>query len=227
MTDHAPQTEHATSVNPYAPVDVVEQDADEVHYASNGDLLAELRQPLPVWRIAIRWTFVCVLSAIPSFLLGMTVTNNQQIAAMVTGIAIFCVLYTWLDWRTASSAWRHRKSVKWTLGITYGTRVLISVAVPIGGMLDFLCGIASTTLASKLTGFQFEPSGTPSNISGFGESFFPVLLTTLIQGGLMNVVLAFYGIVVFGIVLAVRAMSANNEPRIEKTIAVDPSSLNS
>tara|TARA_R110002073_G_scaffold60209_1_gene151161 strand:+ start:6598 stop:7263 length:666 start_codon:yes stop_codon:yes gene_type:complete len=221
MTDHAPH------LNPYAPAEVVEQDADEVHHSSNGDLLAELRQPLPVWRIAIRWTFVCVLSAIPSFLLGMAVTNNKQIAAMVTGTAIFCLFYIWLDWRTASFSWRHKKSVKWTLGITYGTRVLISVAVPIGGMLDIICGVASTTLVAKVTGFQFEPSGAANDLSAFGEPFFPVLLTTLIQGVLMNVVLSIYGIVVFGIVLAIRAMSAKDEPPTEKTIAVDPSSLNS
>ncbi|EMI21768.1 membrane protein [Rhodopirellula maiorica SM1] len=109
----------------------------------------------------------------------------------------------------------------------YGTRVLISVAVPIGGTLDIICGVVSTSLASKLTGFQFEPTGVANNLVTFGESFFPVLLTTLIQGSLMNVVLAIYGIVVFGIVLAIRAMSGSSPPPTEKTIAVDPSSLNS
>ncbi|EMI21769.1 putative membrane protein [Rhodopirellula maiorica SM1] len=82
-------------------MEVAEAEVDDARHGFNGDLPAEIRQPLPLWRIAIRWTFVCFLSAMPSFLLGMAATNSQQIPAMVVGIAIFCVLYTWLDWRTA------------------------------------------------------------------------------------------------------------------------------
>ncbi|GAA5506904.1 hypothetical protein [Novipirellula caenicola] len=220
-------TNESSRPNPYAPAGVIESESDDALHDINGDLTSDVRHRLPIWRIAIRWTFVCSLSAIPSFLFGMVVTKHQQIPAMLVGIAIFCALYTWLDWRTAQQAWRNKKSLKWTLGIMYGTRVLISIAVPIGGMLDIICGVVSTSLVTKMTGFEFEPGGPESEISTFGESFFPVLLTTLIQGGLMNVVLAIYGIVVFGIVLAIRAISGKNEPQREKTIAVDPSSLNS
>ena len=151
-------------------------------------------------RTAVRWLTVCSLSAIPSFVFGMAVTGGQ-LAAMLSGILLFAIGYTVADYRTAGFAWRRRPIIRRTLKIAYGTRIAISLLLPLGAYIDIACGVVSLGLTESLTG-----EGLATFDSASSMSFFPTLLTTLVQGVLMNVVLAVYALVVLGLQAAVIAL---------------------
>lgn len=151
-------------------------------------------------RAAIRWLTVCSLSAIPSFLFGMAATGGQ-IAAMAVGILLFAAGYTVADYRTAHFAWRRRRITRRTLKIAYGTRIVISLLLPLGAYVDIACGVIALGLTESVTG-----EGLTTFDSANRMSFFPTLLTTLVQGVLMNIVLAVYALVILGIQALVIAL---------------------
>ncbi len=217
------------TTNPYAPTSEIDEDAIDKETLDRA--LQAHPERLSLFRIVVRWTFVCVISAIPSFVFGLAITRQSQILAMCMGIAIFAALYSWLDWRTAATSWRQNKLVRSTLRFTYGTRILISILFPVGAYLDVICGMLSTGIVQSITGFSIDPvrRGSPTETAWMEslEGFFPILLTTLVQGVLLNIVLAFYGIAIFGLNAAVRKLLASRKPAGSKTITVDPSSLNS
>ena len=147
---------------------------------------------------ARRWFFVCTISAVPSFLSGLMVTNGEFVA-MIIGIVIFAIGYTWMDHQTADQAWRRRKIIRRTLRFTYGTRIAISIVLPVGFYLDMICGIVTISLSQTFVGQEFTRiDGGPS--PGFAGTLF----LTLLQGVVLNVVLAVYG----GIILAIHGLVA-------------------
>lgn len=157
------------------------------------------------------WTLVCTVSAAPSFFLGLATVAPQQALAMLLGIAIFIVGYTVADQLTQDLPWRRNKSVRLTLRIGYISRLLISVVIPVGGMLDMFCGIISVEIVQTI----FPNSGyleTPDSMR-----FLPALLTTLVQGGVLNVVLAGYMGVVFCIVLLLSGLRTSSDPELTES----------
>jgi len=82
------------------------------------------------------WTFVCVVSAAPSFAWGMGTIAREHYLAMVLGIAVFIALYTWADQFTHNKIWRRIPAIGLTLKIGYVTRLVVSVIFPIGAGLD-------------------------------------------------------------------------------------------
>jgi hypothetical protein len=178
-------------LNPYSPPTLAGESpigADESHEATPA--------PASLARTAVRWLTVCSLSAIPSFVFGLAVTAGQ-FAAMVTGILLFVLGYTVADYQTAGSAWRGRRITRRTLKIAYGTRIAISLLLPLGAYIDIACGVLSLQVTQSLTGEGLERFD-----SNGGMTFFPTLLTTLVQGTLLNVVLGVYALVI----LAVQAL---------------------
>ena len=146
------------------------------------------------------WTLICGVSAGPSFFWGLATIADQQYLAMVSGICIFIAIYTVADQLTQSRLWRHQPTMRLTLRIGYVTRLLVSVAFPIGIGVDLMCGIVSVGLVEAVI---------PSlNITYKGQSptesagFFATLLVTLIQGVTLNVVLFGYMSLVYAIVWA-------------------------
>ena len=180
-------------INPYLPARETEVDRGE--WESDRE-----KTPIPRASLgwtAIRWIFVCVLSALPSFVLGLTVAQNE-IAAMVLGILIFTIGYTVLDYGTASSRFRQNRKVSRTLRIAYGTRVAISILFPLAFYLDLFCGVITLTLTQRFTGVD----AIYDDIDGF----FGTLLTTLVQGLVLNLVLGVYALIVHAIQLFVIAV---------------------
>jgi hypothetical protein len=186
-------SETEPTLNPYAPATAVENDPP----ANTGRIHDEFARQLSLPRTAIRWLVVCSLSAIPSFVFGLAVTDGQM-AGMIVGILIFVAAYTILDYQTASRAFRQKPALRRTLRIAYGTRIAISILFPLGAYLDVICGILSVGLTQGITGVEFraaDPMG-----------FFGVVFTTLVQGILLNMVLGCYALLVHGIGLAVMAL---------------------
>lgn len=149
---------------------------------------------------AVRWIAVCLCSAVPSFLFGFMSTGGE-IWAMLTGIAIFAAGYTTLDYQTAGQAWRRKRLIRKTLRVTYGTRIAITILIPLGAYLDVICGMVSHTVAGVLI-----DSASLESVGSVRIGYWPALLITLIQGCVLNVVLAVYGAVILGIVWLVRRL---------------------
>ena len=172
--------------NPYAPASAVDA---VVAAAENGELREEAAEfDQASWiRTSLRWLLICSVSAAPSFLFGLGLTGGRA-AGMVCGVAVFVVGYTLLDFRTAGHPIRGDRVVRRTLRIAYGTRILFSVLFPVALYLDGMCGIVAIALIRAVTGFDI----TVSDPIGFGAAF----ITTLVQGGVLNAVLAAYALVV-------------------------------
>lgn len=181
-------------LNPYAPSLVAQEDRRAIDQAMAGNHQESEPEaepvPLPLWRTSLRWLLVCSISAAPSFAFGL-ITTNGRIAGMLLGILIFVIGYTWIDFRTAGRPWRRRKRIRRTLRLVYGTRLAISIVFPVGAYLDLFCGLLSVTITEPIT--RMDLSG--HNSSGAdGMDFLGALVTTLVQGGVLNVVLGIYGV---------------------------------
>ena len=120
---------------------------------------------------------------------------------MIIGILIFAMGYTLADYRTAHFSWRRRRLTRRTLKIAYGTRIVISLLVPLGAYVDIACGVVSLGLTESVTG-----EGLATSEAGNRMSFFATLLTTLVQGVLLNIVLAVYALVILGLQALVIAL---------------------
>ena len=169
-------------LNPFAPPET----EPELPDALKPQLDTKKRRSLR-W-IACRWLLVCSVSAVPSFYLGTEVSEGQ-FAAMVLGVLIFAVAYTFLDCKTASSPVRQKRLVSITLRLVYATRMLITVLFPVGLFVDMVCGILSVGCTEVIFG------------SSAIQTFPGALFTTLIQGVILNLVLALYGLLVVGVVM--------------------------
>lgn len=186
-------TQRELPINPYAP-SMVNDSADAGADPDRpGEPAPSIRRRSIGWT-AVCWLLVCGLSAIPSLIYGISLTGGR-LAGMILGIFIFAVGYTVVDYRTALRPWRQRRRLRRTLRIAYGTRVLISTVIPIGLYLDMFCGLISISLTQSLTGYEVTTSGEMS----FGIA----LLTTLVQGVVLNVVLAGFAFAVHAFQLIV------------------------
>ncbi len=139
-------------------------------------------------RIAI-WTVICGISAAPSLYTAVTIEFSEplQIAAMLTGIGIFVAGYTFITGTQRVRRMNRNVLVRRTAYIGYGTRIALTIFYPAGLFLDTICGI--------LTGSVIEPLGPIIPV----ESFLGILLWTLSQGALLNIILLFFMFVVYGI----------------------------
>lgn len=158
---------------------------------------AETAQRPTLLRSSITWLAVCFIAATPSFYWGwMTVAPNQAVA-MVTGVLIFVAIYIAADQTRLATKLRSNRAARISLRITYGLRIAASVIFPVGMIPDMFCGMLSISLVGQLaqlngaTGDSFESMDSV----GFGAC----LAITLVQGVLLNLVLAGFGILIFGI----------------------------
>lgn len=171
-------------LNPYTPP---ESQLERHDVLTDHGVPQKNMKPPSLRRAAIRWFFICSVSAVPSFLLGSDVSKGQ-FGAMVLGVLIFASGYTMLDYQTALTDIRQNRLISITLRIVYATRLLITLFFPIGMGIDMLCGLLSVSCTQGLFGGQAV------------ETFPGALFTTLIQGAVLNLVLAIYGTLVAGLV---------------------------
>lgn len=147
------------------------------------------------------WTFVCVVSAAPSFLWGLGTIAGTQYLAMSLGICVFIALYTWGDQFTQTAHWRKIPAVTLALKIGYTTRLMLSVIFPVGALLDVVCGLLSVAIVEAAAPNLRSHPGGAADLEG-SVGFLGAFLITLVQGLVLNVALLGYMTVVLGIVLA-------------------------
>ena len=123
---------------------------------------------------------------------------------MCLGVAIFVLLYTWGDQLTQRQAWRQFGPTRLALKIGYGTRLLMSLAFPLGLGLDLICGLMSVGLVQSLWPELVEHPGGAADLEGHVR-FVGALLITLVQGVVLNVALLGYMTIVLGIIMAVHS----------------------
>ena len=162
------------------------------------------------------WSLVCIISALPSFGWGIGTIASEQVAAMLMGIFIFILGYTFADQLTQWLHWRRNRSFRLTMKIGYISRLVVSIVFPIGGFIDMFCGIFSVGCVSAIVNSAMGEPGLPGN----EPSFLITLLITLVQGTVLNVVLAGYMAIVFGFVVLVHR---NHAPGWQPPI--DPSNF--
>lgn len=169
-------------LNPFAPPEADPELSDTL------EIEIGTKIPPSPGRIGVRWFLVCSISAAPSFFLGAQASRGQ-FAAMAVGVFIFIVGYTILDYKTALTRIRQNRLVSITLRVVYLTRIFITVVFPIGMMVDLSCGFLSVGSTEAIFGTNAI------------QTFSGALFTTLVQGLILNIVLAIYGLLVVGVVM--------------------------
>ena len=121
---------------------------------------------------------------------------------MIAGIVVFIVLYVFVERTQRVQRILSRRFARRTAWIGYGTRVTASILFPIGMFPDIFCGLFSVCFinwalrGNTNTNFDHRP------VIADGEQamvFAEFMLTTVVQGVLLNVVLFGYMLFVFGI----------------------------
>jgi hypothetical protein len=136
--------------------------------------------PLDIARRALLWTVICGVSAIPSFMWAYREFNPW---AMVTGIALFIAAYTFSTSTPAFLRFREKPFVRRTLYIGYGTRLIVAIILPVGAAIDLWPGLLSINIVSRLT---------PFSVVGDFDEFIFTLLTTIVQGTILNAIMSVY-----------------------------------
>ncbi len=185
----------ASDDNPFAPARILAGDENAANLARTPE---KPYTPRTTGQTIHIWTVICSVAAAPSFFLGMGVTDGE-IAGMIMGISIFIGIYSWADLATRSKKWRRDATIRSTLRWTYGVRLVVSICFPVGFFVDLMCGFLTVELTQMLT----HQSLTSSRMM---HGFQPALLATLIQGTLLNAVLAVFAAALYGIRLGIRAI---------------------
>ncbi|MFN3192066.1 MAG: hypothetical protein ACE361_16260 [Aureliella sp.] len=185
--------------NPFAaPKFTEETEMDEIRSKTQGD-----RQYL----IPLKWLFVCVVSAAPSFGWGLTIgqTSLGEILGMLAGIAVFVVVYSLSEFTDAVRRMKANTDLRRALRIGYITRIAISILFPVGLFLDMFVGIFSVrivTVSASALGFMENGGGD----FGAGNDFGFFFATTLVQGVFLNCILFAYMLVVYAIIRGVKGV---------------------
>ncbi|MFC1757384.1 hypothetical protein ACFL2H_01275 [Planctomycetota bacterium] len=168
--------------NPFQSPAVI--DEPDVPFAEGGEL-----PPITtrlVARTTLRWTVICGVAAIPSFLLGLVVTQNQPwgVFAMCLGILLFAIGYSVCDLFLIRRWCHNSRAFHRSLRIGLGFRLAASIIVPIGTLLDMYPGIAAVGICNAISFAARE-----------AVSFPVVIAITFLQGIFLNILL--YGFVLF------------------------------
>lgn len=186
-TDNAAPPDVVDAPNPYATGPLKEGDDDDQ------ELLLDIpleEKPFPTLPSTIlRWALVCGIAAVPSFVIGLNVTEGQFLG-MVTGIAIFVAGYVWADLVTRNRPWRRYRNIRITLRTVYILRLIVSVILPAGMIVDMFTGMIAVVTVTSIT--QLD--------NGAGLGFISTVFTTLIQGVLLNILLMVLALCIYPIV---------------------------
>ena len=147
-------------------------------------------------RLILRWTIVCSIAAGPSFFIGYDV-SKQRISAMSLGVILFIAIYVLVDLYTRRWQWRQNVIARRILIFCYATRIAISVIFPIGMMVDIFAGLVSVTIIGESSIVNHNDGGV-----ALPMSFATTLMLTMVQGFVLNLVLAVWGLIAFLVVLA-------------------------
>jgi hypothetical protein len=132
-------------------------------------------------RRLLRWTVVCTIAAAPSFFWGAPQYDRM---AMASGVALVIFIYTLATGSNFVRTIRREPFVERTLRIGFSTRLAISLLFPFGLLADLYPGLLTVRIIEALFGHE--------------HGFAPAFVGTLIQGGLLNLVLLAYMFVIYG-----------------------------
>lgn len=133
-----------------------------------------------LFRRLLLWTLICCASAAPSY---MFAANEFNRPAMAVGVALFILAYTALTSTAAFERFHNRPFVRTTLYTGYSLRLLLSGCFPLGMGADVLPGMLSV---SAVQAIGLNPHG-----------FKGTLLTTIVQGTLLNILLMLFMALVY------------------------------
>ena len=110
---------------------------------------------------------------------------------------MFVIGYTAIEFTTAVQEQMQKPVSRRASWIAYFTRVVISIVFPVGIVVDMFCGIFAVGVSSAITGItEVGFRGNDGLIESDDVRFFQFLVTTVVQGVLLNLVLfAYMGIV--------------------------------
>ena len=188
------------SINPYA--------APVSHHTN---LLPDdqLLTPPKPGRVILKWLIVCGIAAGPSFYFGAGIGGFRapEILGMIFGILIFVAGYSAIEFMPQVQSAMAQRVKRRATRVAYITRMGISILFPIGVVIDIYCGLVSVSVSNALTGGETllrSPSAASETPS---LRFLSHLLTTLIQGTLLNIVVFAYMLIVYGFL---RMIGMNN-----------------
>ena len=165
------------------------------------DSLVRIR-PSPWYVRLCLWTLVCAASAAPSFLFGaMAFDKPEDIIAMLLGVLTFILGYTWITGKGWTQRFRRRPFVNRTLRIGYITRLLLSLGALVAPMVlvvDIWCGMLSILIVAGKVDDE--------------ANALQVYVITLLQGIILNMVLAVY----MALVWCVQRMFLPLPPRLDQ-----------
>jgi hypothetical protein len=163
-----------------------------------------LVEPVMDWhqfpRQLLLWGIICSAAAAPSFLLGCLIqgVRSPAIAGMSAGVACWVLMYAAVASTHVMRLFREKPFVAITFKWVYGIRLAQSLLaiIPPFIAIDMAAGIASTLFSGSILGYDPLSSahgapytgavGPPTPLIDFLFSY----IATLIQGALLNVVLA-------------------------------------
>ena len=149
----------------------------------------------------LRWSLICILSAGPSFYVGLMLGQSaERVAGMIVGILLFIIAYTYADIAFLHRKTRESRRLRLALRIGYGIRMGLIVLPPAAAVIDIPAGLLSVGLVNVLpvVGSAIEAGrGEPSSV---GAAFLATLLATIIQGVLLNVVLGVFTLGVYALI---------------------------
>lgn len=150
-------------------------------------------------RRALLAVAICVSGALPSFVLASS--GWFSIPGMITAVAVFAFCMTLISWSTRFRTFTRRPFVRSTLTVVYGLRLVLSATPPLTILADgvpgiFAVGIVQTAMSEL--GFPasfFDGPSDPSQPPPFSMvavvgNFFGTMLIVLLQGLLLNLILA-------------------------------------
>ena len=187
------------AINPYqAPLttgdDAVGQDPFSTAQAS------QQYEPASLPRTATRWFLICGISCLPSFFWGL-MGLDAALLGMITGVLLFAIGYTALDYGTRFREFRKNPTISSTLKVVYGTRIIITILVPVAAYLDLVCGMGAVVLSQAFLG-EFGYSGDLAV-----QTYIGATVTTLIQGFILNFVLLIYASLILLVRFLFRVMT--------------------
>jgi hypothetical protein len=137
----------------------------------------EFRAPRALARRCWLWFMVVGISAVPSFIWAQ---GSYDQSAMLLGIFLFAI--GMFMYSNSNSFYRlsRKPFMRRTMYIGYSARLFISVFVPLGAFMDLYPGLISLMIVDDGLGLNPE------------NSFTGTLVTTLVQGTLLNIILALF-----------------------------------
>ena len=154
-----------------------------------------VRAALPWLRRLALWTFVCGLSAAPSFLIVRSFTNEAEpTLGMICGVAVYVLAYTA---GTANPTFRRLRSLPFaarTLVIGYGTRLAMSVAGVVAVLneawdrsdLRWLTWITLPDIYAGAWSCRFVSWVLASIWDVEDEDFVSMFAATVVEGAILN-----------------------------------------